>query len=162
MAQPRKDFIEAVTPIQFGIRSRTCEYTIVPEYRINTTNGVEQQDEIKSETLYERPFHDSPHIVEDGLHAHHHPDDEPDESQGADKSENVVGGRRKDFVGGIEHGVDDSLIDIGRIENLLQFVRETETVGDSERDSDERHESHSAEIGSEPRSGILWRGPRNP
>ena len=40
MTQPRKDFIEAVTPIQFGIRSRTCEYTIVPEYRINTTNGV--------------------------------------------------------------------------------------------------------------------------
>ena len=38
------------------------------------------------------------------------------------------------------------MIDIGRIENLLQFVRETETVGDSERDSDERHESHSAEI----------------
>ena len=114
----------------------------------NDERGKDEYHYVNSETLEERAFRlaDSPDIVEHFLHAKHHPDDEPDEHEGAYKSEYVVCSRNDDLVRRIHKSADEFLAHIQGKKHRLQLVSQSETSCDGKCDCDERHEGHRTEI----------------
>ena len=145
---PRQGRLQAFGERQLG---RDDE---VQDVRINHRTGEEQHDheggeqqnrEHHSQHLPETALPGNlPHVVEHAAHAHHHPNQDPQEGEHAYEAEQAGFRREEDMVGRVQEIVDENLIvDVGE-EELRQAVRQAKAAGEVEGDGQEGHDGHHA------------------